>query len=56
MKLSALLAVVASVSAVDFGTYVCNNNCATTEKYGKVIEIIMQTNNWISKPLSKLAF
>ena len=37
MKLSALLAVVASVSAVDFGTYVCNNNCATTEKYGKVI-------------------
>ncbi len=37
MKFGAVLALVASVDAVKFGNYQCNNNCQTTEKYGKVI-------------------
>ena len=38
MKLCAtLLALIASVNAVDFGIHECDNNCATTAKYGNVI-------------------
>ena len=37
MELRALFALVASVNAIKFGTYECNNNCANNEKYGKVI-------------------
>ena len=35
--LGALLVLVASVNAKEFGTYECNNNCADKTKYGKVI-------------------
>ena len=37
MELVALLTLVASAQAVEFGNYQCNNNCQNTEKYGKVI-------------------
>ena len=37
MKLVGLLALVASVEAIDFGNYQCDNNCRTTGKYGKAI-------------------
>jgi len=32
-----LLALVLSVKAYDFGTYECQNNCASKDKYGNVL-------------------
>ena len=43
MNLGAVLALVASVNAVKFGDYQCNNNCQTTEKYGKVLGTVQAT-------------